>query len=112
MIYFFTALSLEGHHRVPSLVDHDLMRFDAFRMEVIEIRWAGPFACVASNCMWMLDRWPIWRVAQTRCKSMIDQLKDGQEIALSVTTNEKPAKMQAFKIAHQSANEQSAERRC
>jgi hypothetical protein len=27
---------------MPSLVDHVLMRFDAFRMEVIEIRWAGP----------------------------------------------------------------------
>jgi hypothetical protein len=22
MIYFFTALSIEGHHRVPSLVGH------------------------------------------------------------------------------------------
>jgi hypothetical protein len=42
MIYFFTALSVEGHRRVPSLVSHALMRFDAFRMEVIEIRWAGP----------------------------------------------------------------------
>jgi hypothetical protein len=40
--YFFTALSIDGHDRVPSLVDHILMRFDAFRMEVIEIRWAGP----------------------------------------------------------------------
>jgi hypothetical protein len=41
-IYFFTALTIEGHNRVPSLVDYALMRFDAFRMEVIEIRWAGP----------------------------------------------------------------------
>ncbi len=41
MIYFFTALTIEGHNRVPSLVDHVLMMFDAFRMEVIEIRWAG-----------------------------------------------------------------------
>ncbi len=36
------ALCIEGHNRVPSLVNHVLMRFDAFRMEVIEIRWAGP----------------------------------------------------------------------
>jgi hypothetical protein len=42
MIYFFTALTIDGHNRVPSLVDYALMRFDAFRMEVIEIRWAGP----------------------------------------------------------------------
>ncbi len=42
MIYFFTALTIEGHNRVPSLIDYALMRFDAFRMEVIEIRWAGP----------------------------------------------------------------------
>jgi hypothetical protein len=42
MIYFSTALCIEGHNRVPSLVNHVLMRFDAFRMEVIEIRWAGP----------------------------------------------------------------------
>jgi len=42
IIYFFTALCIEGHNRVPSLVNHVLMRFDAFRMEVIEIRWAGP----------------------------------------------------------------------
>ncbi len=42
VIYFFTALCIEGHNRVPSLVNHVLMRFDAFRMEVIEIRWAGP----------------------------------------------------------------------
>ncbi len=42
MIYFFTALTIKGHNRVPSLVDYALMRFDAFRMEVIEIRWAGP----------------------------------------------------------------------
>jgi hypothetical protein len=41
MIYFLTALSIEGHHRVPSLVGHGLMRFEAFRMEVIEIRWGG-----------------------------------------------------------------------
>ena len=40
-IYFFTALTIEGHDRVPSLVDYALMRFDAFRMEVIEIGWAG-----------------------------------------------------------------------
>jgi hypothetical protein len=40
--YFFTALTIEGHNRVPSLIDYALMRFDAFRMEVIEIRWAGP----------------------------------------------------------------------
>jgi hypothetical protein len=42
MIYFCTALTIEGHNRVPSLVDYALMRFDAFRKEVIEIRWAGP----------------------------------------------------------------------
>jgi hypothetical protein len=42
MIYFFTALSIEGHNSVPSLIDYDLMRFNTFRMEVIEIRWAGP----------------------------------------------------------------------
>ena len=42
MISFFTALTIEGHNRVLSLVDYVLMRFDAFRMEVIEIRWAGP----------------------------------------------------------------------
>ncbi len=39
MIHFFTALN----------IDHVLMRFNAFRMEVIEIRWAdslGP--CHAS----------------------------------------------------------------
>ncbi len=42
MIYFFTVLTTEGHNRVPSLIDYALMRFDAFRMEVIEIRWAGP----------------------------------------------------------------------
>ena len=42
IIYFFTALCIEGHNRVPPLVNHVLMRFDAFRMEVIEIRWAGP----------------------------------------------------------------------
>ncbi len=41
MIYFFYCLFHRGHYRVPSLVDHVLMRFDAFRMEVIEIRWAG-----------------------------------------------------------------------
>ncbi len=35
MIYFFTALTIEGHTRVPSLVDYALMRFNAFRMEVI-----------------------------------------------------------------------------
>jgi hypothetical protein len=38
----FTALSIEGHYRVPSLVGHVLKRFDAFRMEVIEIRWGVP----------------------------------------------------------------------
>jgi hypothetical protein len=42
MTSFFTALTIEGHNGVPSLVDYALMRFDAFRMEVIEIRWAGP----------------------------------------------------------------------
>ncbi len=42
IIYFFTALCIEGHYRVQYLVDYALMRFDAFRMEVIEIRWAGP----------------------------------------------------------------------
>jgi hypothetical protein len=41
MIYFFTALTIEGHNRVLSLVDYALMRFDVFRMEVIEIRRAG-----------------------------------------------------------------------
>ncbi len=41
IIYFFTALTIEGHNRVSSLVDHVLMMFDAFRMEVIEIKWAG-----------------------------------------------------------------------
>ena len=42
IIYFFTGLCIEGHNRVPSLVDLALMRFDTFRMEVIEIRWAAP----------------------------------------------------------------------
>jgi hypothetical protein len=44
MKYFFTALSIEGHQRVPSLVGHVLilMRFNAFRMDAIEIRLAGP----------------------------------------------------------------------
>jgi hypothetical protein len=42
IICFFTAFSIEVHYRVPSLVNHVLTRFDAFRMEVIEIRWAGP----------------------------------------------------------------------
>ncbi len=42
IIYFFTALCIEEHYRVPFLVDYALMRFDAFRMEVIELRWAGP----------------------------------------------------------------------
>jgi hypothetical protein len=42
MIYFFPALTIEGHNRVLSLVDHVLLRFDTYRMEVIEIRWAGP----------------------------------------------------------------------
>jgi hypothetical protein len=47
--YFFTALCIEGHYRVPSLVNHVLMRLDAFRIEVIEIRWAGPLGpCHAS----------------------------------------------------------------
>jgi hypothetical protein len=42
MIYFFTAFTIEGHNRVPSLVDYALMRLNAFTMEEIEIRWAGP----------------------------------------------------------------------
>jgi hypothetical protein len=42
MISFFTALTIEGHNRVASLLDYALMRFDAVRMEVIEIRWVGP----------------------------------------------------------------------
>jgi hypothetical protein len=31
MKYVFTALCIEGHNRVPSLVNHVLMRFDAVR---------------------------------------------------------------------------------
>jgi hypothetical protein len=31
MISFFTALTIEGHNRVLSLVDYVLMRFDAVR---------------------------------------------------------------------------------
>jgi hypothetical protein len=42
IIYFFTALCIEGHCRVPSLVNYALMRFDAFRMEVIEKERASP----------------------------------------------------------------------
>ncbi len=42
MICIFTALCIEGHNRVPSLVNYVSMRFHAFRMEVIDIRWACP----------------------------------------------------------------------
>jgi hypothetical protein len=39
----FYFLCIEGHNRVPSLVNHVLMRYDAFRIEVIEIRWRVPW---------------------------------------------------------------------
>jgi hypothetical protein len=32
----FAAMSIEGHYRVPSLVVHVLMRFDAFGLEVMK----------------------------------------------------------------------------